>query len=541
MYQCGGMLVMGKKGKENAAVFSNMADGKKRWEFGGTDFIFAAFEIDNSSILLATAFNLYKIDAATGKEIWKSAISQDVEMMEDMGALGGLLKKVAAKHAENNSSVTAVELYVRPEINSFFLAVEVLKEEHVTSSDGKTTVNKSPQSTCNGFSINDGRLLWSKGYTLDGRLASVVPSVEGLILINAGNPPMPGVSMSMGSGKNVEYPQVNINLLGYSDGKGKWGKDGRGLKLRNPAQKILSTEKGIICVTDNAVNIIDTRTGALRFEKDARVFSDICAVTELESALLLCSEDEMNLLDLKTGKTLWKKSFKTAPGLYAVDGNKLFVFYTKDKKVYTTDLKSGAAPVVLSVQETKFQGNEKPSRLELRKDGILLLSEQNLELVSFDGKSIYKAYFPAPRDPAIVRALYYATAVRAAYYGVAAGSVSMQLTDLSQKTDDPLGKPMAQMFSATYGAYSYAAFGVTGEAFKRANQRYKATEQTRDFVFILTRTEKECSLLQVNKNDGKVVESIDLGRDKTPVYSVDDLAGKIYYRSEPKKIECYRF
>jgi hypothetical protein len=33
--------------------------------------------------------------------------------------------------------------------------------------------------------------------------------------------------MSMGSGKNVEYPQVNINLLGYSDGKGKWGKDGR--------------------------------------------------------------------------------------------------------------------------------------------------------------------------------------------------------------------------------------------------------------------------------------------------------------------------
>jgi hypothetical protein len=163
MYQCGGMLVMGKKGKENAAVFSNMADGKKRWEFGGTDFIFDAFEIDNSSILLATAFNLYKIDAATGKEIWKSAISQDVEMMEDMGALGGLLKKVAAKHAENNSSVTAVELYVRPEINSFFLAVEVLKEEHVTSSDGKTTVNKSPQSTCNGFSINDGRLLWSKG------------------------------------------------------------------------------------------------------------------------------------------------------------------------------------------------------------------------------------------------------------------------------------------------------------------------------------------------------------------------------------------
>jgi hypothetical protein len=71
----------------------------------------------------------------------------------------------------------------------------------------------------------------------------------------------------------------------------------------------------------------------LRFEKDARVFSDICAVTELESALLLCSEDEMNLLDLKTGKTLWKKSFKTAPAL-CCGWEQAFCFLKKIEGLY---------------------------------------------------------------------------------------------------------------------------------------------------------------------------------------------------------------
>jgi hypothetical protein len=47
--------------------------------------------------------------------------------------------------------------------------------------------------------------------------------------------------------------------------------------------------------------------------------------------------------------------------------------------------------------------------------------------------------------------------------------------------------------------------------------------------------------LQVSKNDGKVIETIDLGSDKKPVYSVDGVTGRIYYRPEPKKIDCYAF
>ena len=50
------------------------------------------------------------------------------------GELGGLLKKLPKACRENNSSVTAVELYVGLR-SILFLAVEVLKEEHVTSSD----------------------------------------------------------------------------------------------------------------------------------------------------------------------------------------------------------------------------------------------------------------------------------------------------------------------------------------------------------------------------------------------------------------------
>ena len=109
----------------------------------------------------------------------------------------------------------------------------------------------------------------------------------------------------------------------------------------------------------------------------------------------------------------------------------------------------------------------------------------------------------------------------------------------AEKTDDAAGKALLGAFGDVTGQVSNAAFGAAGEAFKKASGRYKATEQTQDYMFVLTKTDAGCSLLKVSKNDGKSVESIDLGSDKKPVYSVDGITGRIYYRPEPKKIVCY--
>jgi len=542
MYRCGGLLVTGKKGEANAAVMTNMKDGSKRWELSGSDYVFAAFEIDANSVLVVTLMNIFRLDAATGKEIWKKASSNEAASLDNMGALGGLLKGMANKMAEKQQPVTAMDLYVKPEIDAFFIAVESKNEIQTKRADGKTEISYEIENSYNGYKLSDGSILWQKPCELKGKLAKVMFSDEGIILINAGEIPMPGSGMmSMTGSKPVNYPQVKINLLGYRDGKPMWGKNGSGLKLRGEATMVFKNEQGIVCVTDNAINILDPKTGTLRFEKDVKVFSDIMDVRVLPCGLFVCSDEKANILDLSSKELLWDKPVKTAPGLYEAKDNTLYLYSTKENIVYKADLAAKAALTPLPGEEIKFEGKEKPKKLEIRPNGILLSSDQNMQLLALDGKSVFKVYFPAPRESGLLRALNYANAARAAYYGARYGMASIQLKDAAEKTDNAVGKGMLGAFGEMTGQISNAAMGAASESFKKASGRYKATEQSRDYVFVLTKADKSCSLLQVSKNDGKVAETIDLGSDKKPVYSVDDVAGRIYYRAEPKKIVCYAF
>jgi outer membrane protein assembly factor BamB len=543
MYQCGGLLVIGKKGKADAAIMMNMNNGAKRWELGGTDHVFAAFEIDRNSVLLATALYLFRLDAATGREIWKTAASHDVEGLDKMGALGGLLKGMANKMADKNP-VTDIEIAVNAGSNEFFVAVES-KSACENSGGGKKWTTYSVGSTYNGYKLSDGSILWKKPYEYAGKLATMMLSDEGLILFNVGTPKeLTSMGMMMGSTNDAvyyDYPGNTINIIGYQDGTPKWGKNGNGLSLKKPAIKVFKNERGIVCVTDNAVNILDPKAGALLFEKDVKIFSDIQDVRILPCGLFVCSDEKANILDLATKEVLWEKPVKTVPGMYEVKDNSLYIYSTKEKKVFRADLAARAALALLSAEEIAFEGKEKPQKLEIRPGGVLLSSDQNMQLLSFDGKSAFKAYFPAPRESALLRALNYANAARAAYYGARYGMASIQLKDAAEKTDNAVGKGMLGAFGEMTGQISNAAMGAASESFKKANERFKATSQTREYVFVLTKADDACSLLQVSKNDGKVIASIDLGSDKKPVYSVDDVAGKIYYRSEPKKIVCYAF
>ncbi|MBN2187825.1 MAG: PQQ-binding-like beta-propeller repeat protein [Chitinispirillaceae bacterium] len=540
MYQCGGLLVTGKKGGANAAVMTNMKDGTKRWELAGSDYVFAAFEIDANSVLVVTALNIFRLEAATGKEIWKKASSKEAASLDNMGALGGLLKGMANKMAEKQQPVNAMDLYVKPEIDAFFIAVETKNEIQTRRADGKTEITYENENSYNGYKLSDGSILWPKPFEIKGKLAKVMLSDEGLILINAGESIMPGSGMmNMSGSKPVKYPQVKIHLLGYRDGKPVWGKNGSGLKLRGEATMVFKNERGIVCVTDNAVNILDPRSGTLQFEKDVKVFSDIKDVRVLSCGLFICSDEKANILDLASKELLWDKPVKTAPGLYDVKDNAVYIYSTKEKIVFKADLSAKGALTSLGSGEIEFEGKEKPKKLEIRPNGILLCSDQNLRLIAEDGKVVYKAYFPAPRDPGILRALNYANAVRAAYYGARYGMASAQLTAAAEKTDDAGGKVLLGAFGEMTGQVSNAAFSAAGEAFKKASGRYKATEQTQDYMFVLTKTDAGCSLLKVAKNDGKAVESIDLGSDKKPVYSVDGVMGRIYYRPGPKTIVCY--
>ena len=80
------------------------------------------------------------------------------------------------------------------------------------------------------------------------------------------------------------------------------------------------------------------------------------------------------------------------------------------------------------------------------------------------------------------------------------------------------------------------------KAFAAANARFKASTQTRDYMFMLIKTQKKNNgLAQIDKNEGKIKETINLGKDKKPSYDVDDVSGKVFYRATPKTIDCFKF
>src|SRR4029079_803642 len=96
--------------------------------------------------------------------------------------------------------------------------------------------------------------------------------------------------------------------------------------------------------------------------------------------------------------------------------------------------------------------------------------------------------------------------------------------------------------SRVFGEASVTGAAYTERYIKMAMQRFKATTHTQDFMLIMTsESKKDSKLLQVSKSTGKIVNTIQLGKDKEPVYDVDMVDGKLYYMKDAAKMEGYKF
>jgi hypothetical protein len=169
------------------------------------------------------------------------------------------------------------------------------------------------------------------------------------------------------------------------------------------------------------------------------------------------------------------------------------------------------------------------------------MSDQNIMKLGLDGSQKYHKYYPAPREPALMRALYAAQAVRAAYIGAAAGVYSAAFAQGAQQSKDPAGKAIGQEFSKGFGELSNTAFAYSAGAMKQFNARYKASLSTPSFMMMMTKNEKKGNqLIQVNKANGEILKAIDIKNDKEPEYEVDQIYNFVYYRLNPSEIVCYK-
>jgi len=530
LYQNNKILIIGttQGGKNTEMVMVDMAGGKKLWSKSGAfSFTTGAKDLGNNEVLITSAFFASKLNASTGDEIWKSPIDP---LSSGMSALLGSLEGFASQKM-NKDEIMAQLITIESVPNLFIIAAQKKNEATKVDSKGTKSVTVTFSSVYMAFDIVSGKHKWAHVVELKSPLGISYPSANGLIVCSSSD--------------------GNINLLNYADGSKMLGKKGNGLGLKGPGAGVAPLKDGKLLVVSgnggsSAITILDPQSGLFVFEKPVKIRGSVSYTEFLPKGVLVGTDEEVNFYNTATGLWYMEDALEGGAGLIASNDASVYVFNTKDNLLYSMEA-NGSELKALSTVPVEFQGKEKAKAIEITANGILITSDQNLALFDTKGAVVFNQYYVAPTISDFKKALLIASAVRAAYYTAAFTTYSAAFGATSQSihVKDPGSKATKDVtadISRIFGDAAVTGAGYTATYIKMAQQRFKATTQTQDYMLVMTsETKKESKLLQVSKSTGKVMNTIQLGKDKQPIYDVDLVEGKLYYMKEGTNMECYQF
>lgn len=475
-------------------------------------------ELDGQTIIITHPNYVIRLNSANGKVIWKNSIQPSV------GA--------QIVFSPERQGVVFVGTDVESETGSGF-----------SSSSSQGQPQKFYSNLYYAFDLEKGTPLWKEPAKENDRLNQIIAHERGLIICP----------------RSSQKP--TINLIDYATGKTMWGNKGKGIKAQGSVISYIPIPQGFLITTafDNAwnnkaeefyLNILDPNSGSLRYEKSIKLKGDLVRTELVPKGLLFITTKEVNILDTNSGSLVWSSSIEAGNSLNSDkvrpfptgdrgDG-KMFVYSPKEKGVFEIDKKAGTFKKITTAK-IEFEGKEMPHAIDIVKDGLVLSSDQNVMKLGFDGLLKYFKYYPAPRQPALVRALLAAQAVRAAYIGAAASAYSAAFAEASQQTSDATAKAVGQELSRGFGELGKAGFAYSSQAMKAFNARFKASMNTPSFVMMMTTQEKKGNqLVQVNKENGEITSAVDIKNDREPEYDVDQIYNFVYYRPNVSEIVCYK-
>jgi outer membrane protein assembly factor BamB len=477
-------------------------------------------ETEGKFVIITHPSYAMKLNSATGDLVWKNVLVPSI--------------KAKILFSPYKKDVTFIAIEAESSSGSGFS----------TSSGSQSSGQPTKYYTNQYYAFNSstGTPLWKEPAKENDHLNQVIMHEKGLIIC-----PM-------------SSQKPTINFIDYTTGVTSWGKKGKGIKAEGSVVSYITTEKGILLTTafDNAwnskaeeyyLNVLDPITATFKYEKSVKLKGDLVRSELVPKGLLFITKREVNILDVNTGLLVWPNSIeaggpatgdKVRPFPVGNQGNKLFVYSPKDGAVYEVDKQAGTNKKITTAK-IEFEGKELPSAIDVLADGLVLSSEQNIMKLDWKGTVMYKKYYAAPREPALLRALYAAEAVRAAYIGAAASAYSAEFSKAAQQTTDPTGKALGQEMAKGFGELGEAGFNYSSQAMKQFSARYKASQSTPNFVIMMTKQEKKGNqLVQVSKANGEILRAIDIKNDKEPEYDVDQIFNHVYYRLSSAEIVCYK-
>ncbi len=407
------------------------------------------------------------------------------------------------------------------------------------------------------YSLADGQALWAKPASVEGHIRDIVQHPAGIIMLPEAPPEgEPTKSRRVING----VVQTGLNVARYEDGTTIAAKP---LRMHGKVIDAMVAGDAVVLAVDaesrTFVNALDVATATLRLKKDVKIKGQLAYVDLTPAGLLYVSRPdattnaEVNIIDLATGEPKFKDAIESGKPLsagdynaaryylhHALEGRTLYVFANRDHRLYAIDREAGTFHALGG--EIKLQGGEDPTEMEVRPTGIVLISPQNLVVVARDGQVKQQVYYPAPQLPGLVRALHAVNAVRAGLYGAAASAYGDAFTQASQKTTDPNARYITGQLGTAYSQSGAQLTGYSRQSAALATKRFKASLTVPGSVFMLTRAPDGDGnvLLEIDKDSGQPRARVDLGKEREPVYAVDDVAGMLFLRTAPGTLVGYR-
>jgi hypothetical protein len=262
-----------------------------------------------------------------------------------------------------------------------------------------------------------------------------------------------------------------------------------------------------------------------------------------EKGVLYLTTNEINILSLTTGEPVFPKSIKAGENesvIRAEKGDFIYAYSTSDNSLYKVNANAGTMNAIAT--GIKFEGNETPYNLEVLDKGLVLSSNQNITMFDFSGKQIYHSYYPAPTISNFAKAVYGISAVLHSYDAMRYGAASAAFTGAAVNETDPGYRAMYAGFGDLCNQVSAASMSAAAAEMAIITKRYNASANADNYMFMNTKLDKgEWGLVKINKNTGAKDDQISFGKDKEPEYEIDDVSSLLFYRSNSSEISCYKF
>ncbi len=411
------------------------------------------------------------------------------------------------------------------------------------------------------YRLADGQALWAKPATVDGLIRDIVQHPAGIVMLPEAPPPdeVRGRYMNEQAMKALNA-LTGLNVARYDDGTTIAPKP---LKMRgNVIDAMLAGDAVVLAVDAESrtyVNVLDVATATLRLKDDVKIKGQLAYVDLTPAGLLYVSRPdattnaEVNIVDLAKGERRFKDAIESGRPLnpddynaaryylhHAVEGRTLYVFANRDHRLYAVDRDAGTFKALGG--EIKLQGDEDPTAMEIRPAGILLIAPQNLVMVARDGQVKQQVYYPAPQLPGLLRALYRIQGIRAGLYGAVASAYGDAFAQASRQATDTTARRITGEIATSYSKGGAMLGGYAHQSSVLASKRFKASLVASGSVFMLTKAPEGNGniLLQLDKDSGQPRARVDLGKEREPVYAVDDVANMLFLRTVPGTLVGYR-